>query len=206
MKQPGFSLDQLMELAGLGVATAVHQFFTEDCPPNGAREGLDQVQPKVLVICGPGNNGGDGIVAARHLYHFGYSPTLLYPRRNKLFDNLVTQCEELEIGVMTTVPPSLSNTNDPIDAYRISMDSYDLVVDAIFGFSFKGPIRLPYLDLIHAMARTSTSVVSVDVPSGWNVDSGDETGFGFVPAAVISLSYPKLCMKGYQGVHYLGGR
>ncbi len=56
----GFSVDQLMELAGLSVASAVLAEF----PPSTHR--------RVLVIAGPGNNGGDGLVAARHLYHFGY--------------------------------------------------------------------------------------------------------------------------------------
>ena len=56
----GFSVDQLMELAGLSVASAVRAEYP---PASHAR---------VLVIAGPGNNGGDGLVAARHLHHFGY--------------------------------------------------------------------------------------------------------------------------------------
>jgi NAD(P)H-hydrate epimerase len=55
--QLGFSLDQLMELAGLSVASAVSSEYGK-C--------------RVLVVAGPGNNGGDGLVAARHLTHFGY--------------------------------------------------------------------------------------------------------------------------------------
>lgn len=56
----GFSVDQLMELAGLACATALASEY-----PAGTHS-------RVLVIAGPGNNGGDGLVAARHLYHFGY--------------------------------------------------------------------------------------------------------------------------------------
>lgn len=59
----GYSLDQLMELAGLAVACAV-----ADAYPAPRR---------VLLLCGPGNNGGDGLVAARHLTHFGYGALVL---------------------------------------------------------------------------------------------------------------------------------
>jgi periplasmic divalent cation tolerance protein len=48
--------------------------------------------------------------------------------------------------------------------------------------------------------------MSVDIPSGWDVDKGDVLGTGLVPAAVVSLTLPKRCMMGYQGTHYVGGR
>ena len=56
----GFSVDQLMELAGLSVASSI----LAEYPPSKFS--------RVLIVAGPGNNGGDGLVAARHLYHFGY--------------------------------------------------------------------------------------------------------------------------------------
>lgn len=56
----GFSVDQLMELAGLSVASSI----LAEYPPSE--------YSRILIVAGPGNNGGDGLVAARHLYHFGY--------------------------------------------------------------------------------------------------------------------------------------
>jgi len=57
-----FSVDQLMELAGLSCATAIAKAY----PPSS----MSRSPPAVLVICGPGNNGGDGLVCARHLRLF----------------------------------------------------------------------------------------------------------------------------------------
>ena len=65
-----FSVDQLMELAGLSCAHAVAKAFPE-CRGR-----------KVLVLCGPGNNGGDGLVCARHLLLLGYEPVVHYPKRS----------------------------------------------------------------------------------------------------------------------------
>ncbi len=96
----------------------------------------------LLVVCGPGNNGGDALVASRHLKHFGYNPTVLYPRIPKggnagLYNNLLKQCSDLNIPIWMTMeeaPPVFSN------------DNFDGIVDGLFGFSFNasGGIRPPY--------------------------------------------------------------
>ena len=89
--EQGFSLDQLMELAGLSCASAVAEVY----PP--------QQHPRVLVLCGPGNNGGDGLVAARHLHHFGYSPAVCLPKRTEkpLYHGLVKQLNALGVPFLT---------------------------------------------------------------------------------------------------------
>src|SRR5689334_7494455 len=71
MSTGAFSIDQLMELAGLSVSQALFKLQ----PPSKGR--------RILVACGPGNNGGDGLVAARHLFHYGYQPTIYYPKQSK---------------------------------------------------------------------------------------------------------------------------
>ncbi|KAG7122463.1 hypothetical protein HYQ44_003361 [Verticillium longisporum] len=116
MSAGAFSIDQLMELAGLSVSQAVYKVH----PPSKGRN--------ILVACGPGNNGGDGLVAARHLHHYGYKPFIYYPKRskNELYQRLAKQLEDLEVSFVDDFPKALQTA--------------DHIIDAIFGFSFSGEI------------------------------------------------------------------
>jgi len=194
----GFSIDQLMELAGLSVAEAATEAFPL---ASGGPEG--EGHRSVLLVCGPGNNGGDGLVAARHLWHFGYSPVVVYPKQSKgdLFQGLVKQCRNLGIPVL----PSLEDANAHAQAQGAF--PFACAVDAIFGFSFKGGPRPPFDSILAQLGSGRLPVLSVDVPSGWDVDRGDLTGTGLQPAALISLTAPKKCAVLYtSGRHFLGGR
>ncbi|KAF8795139.1 NAD(P)H-hydrate epimerase like protein [Argiope bruennichi] len=182
-----FSVDQLMELAGLSVATAIAKTYP-----------LQEMKRKgtLLVCCGPGNNGGDGLVCARHLKIFGYEPTIFYPKRtNKpLYENLTIQCQEMDIPFLSFLPET-----------KLIDDSYNLVVDALFGFSFKPPVRPEFEDCMKKLKNLSIPVCSVDVPSGWDVEKGDDEGLQ--PEFLISLTAPKQCSKLFKGkYHWLGGR
>ncbi|ETO17835.1 hypothetical protein RFI_19475, partial [Reticulomyxa filosa] len=81
----GFSVDQLMELAGIAVADAIVMQYGE-----AFKSEKSKAKPKALVLCGTGNNGGDGLVTARHLKHFHlFEPVVLYPKvppKEKLFE------------------------------------------------------------------------------------------------------------------------
>ncbi|XP_077012607.1 NAD(P)H-hydrate epimerase [Tamandua tetradactyla] len=184
-----FSVDQLMELAGLSCATAIAKAY----PPNSMSRSL----PTVLVICGPGNNGGDGLVCARHLKLFGYQPAIHYPRRpNKpLFTALVTQCQKMDIPFLDEMPP------EPV----LIDELYDLVVDAIFGFSFKGDVREPFRSILSVLSGLTVPIASIDIPSGWDVEKGNSEGIQ--PDLLISLTAPKKSAIHFTGrYHYLGGR
>ena len=182
MRTPGFSVDQLMELAGLSVACAV-----KDAYPDAS---------SVLVVAGPGNNGGDGLVAARHLRHFGVAKVdVVYPKQPKkqLFANLVAQCTEVDAPVSAAPPAPLA--------------TYDVVLDAVFGFSFRGAPRPPFDALLEALAATTAPLVSVDTPSGWHVERGPpDAGAVLRPAVLVSLTAPKKCAACFRGRHYVGGR
>jgi hydroxyethylthiazole kinase-like uncharacterized protein yjeF len=181
----GFSLDQLMELAGLSVAAAVH---AEHPPPR-----------RVIVLAGPGNNGGDGLVAARHLRHFGYAVEVCSPRRpdREPFRGLVAQLRALGVPLLDA---------EAVLAAPLA-ERADVVLDALFGFSFSGAPRAPFDALIAAMAPAAAPppVVAVDVPSGWAVDASASGALR--PHTLVSLTAPKLCAAGFEGAaHFVGGR
>ncbi|XP_013387664.1 NAD(P)H-hydrate epimerase isoform X2 [Lingula anatina] len=185
-----FSVDQLMELAGLSCAHVVAKLYPKETLTRGN-------QGSMLICCGPGNNGGDGLVCARHLKLFGYKPTVFYPKPTdkQLFKNLTTQLEKLDIPFLSYLPHETSLIND----------SYNLVIDALFGFSFKGPPRQQFKEILETLKKVQLPLVSIDVPSGWNVEDGDPDGLQ--PEVLISLTAPKKCAKHFKGKHhYLGGR
>jgi len=182
-----FSVDQLMELAGLSVACAIAQ-----CYPRKAL-----LSTNILVCCGPGNNGGDGLVCARHLAQFGLKPALYYPKQTEstLYQNLMHQCKASDIPIVDL--PDLKVLNE----------NYGLVVDALFGFSFKPPVRPLFAPVMSSLVNTTTPVCSVDVPSGWDIDKGPMTENDLKPDLLVSLTAPKLCANYFKGrFHFLGGR
>ncbi|XP_013774367.2 NAD(P)H-hydrate epimerase-like [Limulus polyphemus] len=180
-----YNADQVMELAGLSVATAVAKTYPL----------FDMTRRKnVLVCCGPGTNGGDGLVCARHLKLFGYEPSVFYPKQSNkpLFKSLTKQCQEMEIPFLSFLP----------DAQLIT-DSYNLVVDALFGFNFKPPVRPEFVEVLEKLKKIHVPLCSVDVPSGWDIENGDPEGLQ--PEFLISLTAPKKCAKLFKGkYHWLG--
>ncbi|KAI1198225.1 YjeF N-terminal domain-containing protein [Nemania serpens] len=185
MSTGAFSIDQLMELAGLSVSQVVYHVHP---PSKGDR---------ILVACGPGNNGGDGLVAARHLRHYGYQPLVYYPKRskNELYKRLAKQLEDLQVAF--------------VDDFTSAVKSADHVVDAVFGFSFSGEVREPFPAVIKALEETELPITSVDAPSSWDIETGPpRVGLGskFNPTYLVSLTAPKPLVRHFKGRHFIGGR
>eukprot|EP00919_Chromeraceae_sp_WS-2016_P005648 GHVR01013210.1.p1 GENE.GHVR01013210.1~~GHVR01013210.1.p1 ORF type:complete len:252 (+),score=56.51 GHVR01013210.1:2-757(+) len=182
----GYKLEQLMELAGQSVAHICHHVY----PPN--------IYKRVLIVSGPGNNGGDGLVAARHLSLFGYTPTVLYPKpgNNIFFSNLVKLLAQHEIEI-------LSSLRGNIDG------EFDIIIDAILGFSYSGgTVREPFNSIINTINLSNVPKLSVDIPSGWDVEKGNMGSCGVNADCLVSLTAPKLGTKDWSGSggHYLSGR
>jgi len=91
----------------------------------------------------------------------------------------------------------------------------DVVLDAIFGFSFKPPVRAPFDVALPLIAHAGLPIVSVDIPSGWDVERGDaapDADAGKIgvpvlyPDVLVSLTGPKEGVRTFTGRHFLGGR
>jgi NAD(P)H-hydrate epimerase len=113
--------------------------------------------------------------------------------------NLLTQNRTLGVRI-----------HDQVESPSEKLAGYDIVVDAIFGFSFdpKGGVREPFASILSLLRNLDDKlpIVSIDIPSGWDVEQGDTMGIGLRPKVLVSLTAPKKCAQAFKGLHYLGGR
>ena len=145
------------------------------------------------------------MVCARHLKQFGYSPIVLYPKKQAaekdLYKRLILQCTHFSIPIHFESNGLLEDS------------SFDFIVDAIFGYSFSGKqgIREPFKTVIDTLKKPENTVpiVSIDLPSGWDVDCEnvkENEEIGLRCNVIVSLPAPKKCTINFTGRHFVGGR
>lgn len=138
----------LMEKAGLAVATL-------------ARELLPDEADTILVVAGPGNNGGDALVAARHLKSWWlHVDVILTGGPETLPDDAAAAYAAWE--------QTGGKTLDTLPANR----SYDLIIDGLFGIGLSKPLQGVYAELVRQLNASSTPILAIDIPSGLNADTG----------------------------------
>ncbi|WP_342773435.1 NAD(P)H-hydrate epimerase [Aliishimia ponticola] len=169
---------ELMERAGQGVVAAIFEKWP-DLSPSAARDSAG-ARKKAVVLCGPGNNGGDGFVVARLLHKAGWMvEVLLYGDPAKLPPDARVNYERW--GRVGMVQPwsegaALLVPCDP----NAALPKVDIVIDALFGIGLARPIP----DDVAAVARQlndsaasrTARIVGIDVPSGLDADTGEVVG------------------------------
>jgi len=151
----------LMENAGKGVVNAL-------------KSEKDIKNKKITVVCGLGNNGGDGFVVARHLAALGAQVTviLIGSVENIKTEEARTNWNALENMVFTVKRVVLKDSSE-ISKIKELITGSDIVVDAIFGTGVKGSIKEPFSTIIDLINESNAFKVSVDTPSGLNPDNGE---------------------------------
>lgn len=146
------SLD-LMEAAGRGLARTAADLFA----------GSPVGEKTVTVLCGKGNNGGDGLVAARHLAESGYDvDVILFGDRDQLSPDSRANLDRLPEGLARVPEGELSASS-----------LQGVVVDALLGTGFDGEPREPLAGAIRAMNDSGRPIVACDVPSGVDASTGE---------------------------------
>ena len=176
----------LMENAGRSVSDVISREY-EPC--------------KVLIFAGKGNNGGDGLVVARHLKNRGYAVqvALLEDPAGLKADPL----QNFSIIQKMNIPWVLlaAAPQEKIAAY---CQRTNLVVDAIFGVGIHRPVRGIYKKAIGAINKSRRPVVSIDMPSGLDTDTGRVHGAAVRATLTVTLSLPKLGLFKGEGPRYAG--
>ena len=161
-----------------------------------AREAADMLGEtegrQVVVFCGTGNNGGDGFVVARHLENWGcLVRTFLAGRINDVLRRAGDAAVNLEIALNMDIP--VSEVND-VAAARSAVEETagaDLIVDALFGTGLEREVGEPYRFLINGINELAAPVLSVDVPSGLDCDTGEALGVAVRARRTVTFVFGK---------------
>lgn len=178
----GSSEAQMMEEAGLAVAQEAWMLL-------GTLEGR-----RIVVLAGPGKNGGDGLVAGRHLVDWGAEVTSYLPKGHKTQERV----DELRAREQTVI----EGDDDPNGAVlRETLEGADLVIDALLGIGKKRPLEEgePIARALLALKEARASfqppkLLAVDLPSGIDADSGAADAGTVAPDMTVTFGLPKIGM------------
>jgi NAD(P)H-hydrate epimerase len=179
VEESGISLETLMEGAGRAVAEFCLRQY------GGASQ--------VIVLCGRGNNGGDGLVAARALAQAGLQlRVLLLGRIDEVKGEAAAALRRLRCGASSVVVDEVVDETS-LQALRPVLAEAGLLLDAVVGTGFKPPLRGLAVSLRNMVEGLDAPVAAVDLPSGWDADSMEQTAAGsFRADAVVTFTAPKV--------------
>lgn len=183
MQHEPVSSINLMERASLKVVNQITHHYDLIHPYRKSTS-----EGKIKFFCGPGNNGGDGLCMATHLWSKGCKVEVFLIQLGQNFsaDNLFFQQRAKEDGIKIN---TLTDTN-----FQFDVDEADLVIDAIFGIGINRPVSGFETSIIDQINQSGAKVISIDIPSGLMADLKPETYNGSIVEADITYTFqwPKL--------------
>jgi len=163
----------LMENAGSAVAEFALQNFPD--------------AQHISVVCGKGNNGGDGFVAARKLHEAGRDVSVLL-----LASPSDLRGDAAEMFKRMGLAPELASTSSDLVNAQVKLREADLLIDAILGTGFRPPVNGLYAEAIAAINATEAPVIAVDISSGADADAmGPQAGAIARADAVVTFTAPR---------------
>ena len=179
IEEYSITLLQMMENAGRNLAELTSKMLT----------GVVK-DKRIAVLCGGGNNGGGGMAAARHLVNWGADVQVALPAE-KLKDAPAHQLRTLRaMGVQCS------------DDFPIG--NFDLMIDALIGYGLRGAPRGKIAQWIQKANRSAIPILSLDVPSGLDADTGIPLGDCIRADATLALALPKVGFREVGASQYIG--
>lgn len=177
----------LMENAGLRTFDFVYDVLME---VGGYRVG---------IVCGRGNNGGDGFVVTRHLHEVGAEVIVFLAGNAEDIKGDARVNYEIILKTGITINPITD-----AESLRLALSQCDIIVDALFGTGIKGEITGLPGEVIDAINDSGRPIVAVDLPSGLDADTGQICGRCVQANATITFGLPKIGLATYPGAECAG--
>lgn len=178
----------LMENAGMAVARKVEEML----------KGI--ANPRVVVVSGKGNNGGDGCVAARQLKKSGIETTVLLLGRKRD----VKGDARVNLSIVSKLLPVVEVSSQELKKLKAELESCDLVVDAIVGTGANDRMKGLVASAITAVGECNKPVVCIDIPSGLDAGNGLPLGVCVRGTETVTLGLPKAGLLLYPGACFAG--
>jgi hydroxyethylthiazole kinase-like uncharacterized protein yjeF len=182
IKEYGIDVLSLMENAGLAVANLARRML------GGTVEGK-----AVCCLVGKGNNGGDGLVAARHLFNWG-------AKVNVVLGGNRSEFRDVPARQLATV----DRMQIPVGGPEGDYGGAALLVDALLGYGSRGNPREPIAGLIRRANASGILILAVDIPSGLDATSGEPGEPCIVSKATVTFGFPKTGFLSPRGQKFWG--
>ncbi|MEC9237465.1 MAG: NAD(P)H-hydrate epimerase, partial [Chloroflexota bacterium] len=186
-ERAGVSTDTLMENAGLAVA-------------QGARDMAGAAGVRIMVLVGPGNNGADGLVAARHLRRWGAEVICFVVGGRPEPDPKLALALEYGVRIIDIASPS---------GLELMMARSALVLDAVLGTGRARPLEGPVKQIMQCLENVRSAsrppiLLALDLPTGLNADTGEVDQLGVPCDVTFALGYPKVGLLNFPGTEHAG--
>jgi len=187
----GISLEMLMENAGRAVATQVSQVLPS------------VIGKRVLVLVGPGNNGGDGLVAGRYLRDWGAKVDICLCAPRAQND------KNLKSAIQRGIPIIHAYEGGNLAEFGIAISSADVIIDALFGIGKIRPIEGIFKEVLQKVSlvkgrKSKPVLVAVDLPSGLNSDTGEVDPSCPYADITVTFGFPKVGLFNFPGAEKVG--
>ncbi len=182
----GTSAALLMERAGSALSEEV-----KELSPIGG----------ILILAGYGNNGGDGLVAARFLLEAGYKVNVVMAGEEKELSDESKYHYDLLQSASGKPPQKIEIAKV---AESVTFSEAGCIVDAIFGIGFHGKLSEDYIKLFDTINKSGIPIVSADIPSGLDADTGKALPVAIEASKTVTFGYPKMGFKFPRAKKYIG--